>query len=252
MSTKFFALNQVESAIITPSTVNAQFPASNLKDPRRTKVFRTTAGSGFVVFDFGESVDIDSFLICDNGREGFNLSSLTFKVNNVNSWVTPMFTSPVVLDYVFGLGKVQTPTVLSARYVRLDFTSPEDFCEISNVFIGKMSEILTDVTYPIDFKQNNLAVVAKNRLGQRFVDEIATAKEVGVSLAFLTKDEMDAVFEVLDYCSNTRPLWLIFDSTEITNNNNRIGGYFYLKDDPQLQYVAGNFWNLSLDLEEGM
>jgi hypothetical protein len=251
MSTKFFALNQVDSAVITVSTENLQFPKSNIKDARRTKTFRTTAGSGWIVFDFGEAVPIDSFLICDNAKQGFNIDSLTFKVNNVNNWTTPLFSSPVTLDYDFGFGWVQSPTVFNARYARLEFSSSDSYCEIANVFIGKMAEITTDVTYPIDFRQVSLAKISKNRFGQRFIDEIKSIKELSLGLEYLTKDEMDAVFEVFDYCSVTKPLWIVFDTSEITNNNNRLGGYFYLKSDPQFQYMMGNFWKLSMELEEG-
>lgn len=251
MGTKFFGLNLADSALITTSSENAQFPASNIKDPRRTKTFRTTSGSGWVVFDFGEAVDIGSFLICDDNKIGFNLSSLTFKVNNANSWGSPMFSSAVTLDYDFGFGYVSSPAPLFARYARIEFASIDSYCEISKVFIGEAADIQTDVTYPIDFQQNNLAKISKNRFGQRFIDEIGSAKSLSVSLAYLTKDEMDAVFETLDYCSTTKPIWIVFESIEITNNNNRIGGYYYLTDDPKMQYVVGNFWNLSLGLEEG-
>lgn len=251
MSTKFFALNQIESAVITSSTENLLFPLTNLKDPRRTKVFRTTASSGWVVFDFGEAISIDSFLIADNNMSGFNINSLTFMLNNSNAWGSPAYSSAIALDYEFGFAWHQLPAPLMMRYARIEFTSVEAFCEITKMFIGAISEIITDVTYPIEYNQNSLAKITKNRYGQRFIDEISSQKKISVTFAFLEKDEMDAVFEVVEYCSNSKPLWLVFDSLEITNNNNRINGYYYLMDDPKMTYVAGNFWNLGLDLEEG-
>lgn len=251
MSSKFFALNQVLSANISSSSENALFPISNIKHPHRTKTFRTTSGSGWVTFDFGEAVPINSFLIVDNNGTGFNLNSLTFKVNGSDTWGSPLFSSSVTLDSEFGFGSVLMTSTITARYARIEFSSLDSFCEISKIFIGAKAEILTDVTYPIDFEQNSLSRVAKNRYGQRFIDEVISQKILGVNFAYLTKDEMDAVFECLDFCSITRPIWVMFETVEITNNNNRINGYYYLTDDPKMQYVSGNFWNLALSLEEG-
>lgn len=251
MSSKFFALNQVYSANITSSSENALFPLKNIKDPRRTKTFRTTASSGWVTFDFGEAVSINALLMADNNKLGFNINSVIFKVNNSDSWGSPMFSGSVSVDSNFGFAHCLLPSTLMARYARIEFSSLDDYCELSKVFIGAKAEIQTDVTYPIDYQQNSLSRIAKNRYGQRFIDEVVTQKTLGLNFSYMSKDEMDAVFECLDYCSVTKPIWVMFDTLEITNDNDRINGYYYLMDDPKMQYVAGNYWNLAFSLEEG-
>jgi len=52
---KFFNLNLVDSATLTPSTENLNFPASNLTDPRRSKVFRSTTKSDNIVLVVGSA-----------------------------------------------------------------------------------------------------------------------------------------------------------------------------------------------------
>lgn len=250
MITKLFALNQTYSAAISSSSENAQYPLANLKDDRRSKVFRTTSASGWVVFDLGEAVELNSFLIVDNNSIGFNLNSLTLKINNSNTWVTPMYSSSVTLDYENGFGSILLPSSLNARYVRLEFTSLDSYCELANVFIGAAADIQTDITYPIVYMQDNLARVTKNRFGQRFIDEITSQKKLKLSYASLFKEEMQTMFELLDFSSITRPVWVVFDTTEITENNNRLSGMYYLVNDPSSEYVAGNFWSLTIDLEE--
>lgn len=250
MTTKFFSLNQIYSAQITSSSENAQFPLSNLKDDRRTKTFRTTSGSGWIVFDFGEAIPINSFLTVDNNLLGFNLNSLTFQVNNSNTWGSPLYSSTIDLDLEHGIGFKLMPSTITARYARLEFTSLDSYCELSKVFIGANANIQTDVNYPVDYEQNNLAKISKNRFGQRFIDEIISQKKIKVSFSALYKEEMTEIFELLDFSSITRPVWIVFDSTEITENNNRLNGMYYLTDDPQAQYISGNFWSLSLSLEE--
>jgi hypothetical protein len=67
----------------------------------------------------------------------------------------------------------------------------------------------------------------------------------------MTKEELAPLLTMLDYTSFTLPIWLIFPQGNITTDNDRISGYYYLKDDPTLNFVVGNYWNTELSFEEG-
>lgn len=247
---KILALNQVYKALLSSSTENAQFPLGNIKDDRRTKVFRTTESSGWIVFDFGESVKIDSFCIVDNNQVGFSFNSFSFALNNSNAWGSPLYQSNVTLDDKNGIGFLFFEKI-SARYARIEFESTEQFCEISNLFIGSSQNEVFPI-YPIRYNPANRANISINRFGQKFIDEIASQKNISLDFAFLTNDEMEGFFETLDYNSNTIPLFIVFDCTNISNDKNRLSGFYYLKGSPQPEFVLGNFWNLSLEFEEAM
>jgi hypothetical protein len=62
---------------------------------------------------------------------------------------------------------------------------------------------------------------------------------------------MAEVFAILDYCSSTLPLWIIFPEGNITLDNNRLNGYYYLTGEPALSFDRGNFWSVNLSFEEG-
>jgi hypothetical protein len=251
MSLRFYAFNQVDLAVITPSSQSAQFPVSNIKDPRRTKVFRSTVGGVVtLVFDFQEPVNIDAVLLADPKIRQFNFTTASIQLNNTNSWVTPPVDEALTINQDKGLAKFTWSTPQVYRYARLELTGAGDYVELSKVFIGEQTSILGRCfTYPLNYRPNNLAVISRNIYGQKFIDERVTQKAFSGSVGSMDKDEVDVLFEVLDYCSITRPLWLLLD-IEALNDTDRISGMYFLQDEPSLSLVAGNFWNSPLSFEE--
>lgn len=253
MSLRFYADNLVYQSNITASSVNAQFPVDNIKDFRRTKVFKALSNSAQVVFDLGDIREIDSIALVDSGVDSFGFDSLVVEMNNVNSWATPPFQQSVTIDAVNGWANISLPSVESYRYVRLVLTNTGDNVGVSKVFIGKSfyNEQIC-FTYPIDYKQRNNATVSTNRYGQKFFDEISSAKEISGTIPALDKTEVEELFELLDLVSFTRPLWLNFNGLNIMLDANRFNGCYYLKEDPTVSLGVGNFWDVELKLEEAM
>jgi hypothetical protein len=243
----------VKSATITASETNAQFPASNLTDDRRTKVYRSVTSSCNVVFDFGSVKDINSIAIVDSGISSFGFTSATIQLNSTNTWTSPAVSQALTIDAETGWINYNWTSVQSYQFARLVLTNATAPIELSKLFIGK-DTYLEGVcfSYPINFRYNNRAITTQNRYGQKFFDEINTQKEVKGSIPSMNKTELDTLLEVIDYASFTKPIWLNFDATNMMNDANRISGYYYLADDPELTLQAGNFWNVNLSLAEGM
>lgn len=253
MSIRFCTDNLVQQSTITASENNAQFPADNIKDDRRSKVYKSLTTSCNVVFDFGSVRQIDTFSIVDSNISSFGIDTITVQLSNVNSWLTPPVSEVVTLDTNNGWGNFNWPTDQNYRYARIVLTNIINPVEVAKVFIGKsvyFSEICFG--YPVVYKQNNRASVSQNRYGQKFFDEINTQKEVSGEIPSINKNEMDLMLSVLDYASFTRPIWLNFDALTFLNDQNRISGYYYLSDDPAMTLNAGNFWTIGLSFVEGM
>lgn len=251
MTVKFYSQNLVDIADLTPSTEDAQFPVSNIQDTRRTKVYRSTVASANIVFDFGTTQTIDSFFMVDSKNSPFNLLTATIQFNNVDSWGAPAISQALTLDTDFGVAKYDWTTPFNYRYARLVLTAPT-FCEVSKIFIGQRVELVEQCfAYPLNFKEVNNAVIQKNRYNQRFIDEIISYREFSGSINTMTKDELDLIFEVLDYSSVTRPIWVDFSTANILNDPNRIAGYYFLNDEPTLSLQTGNYWNVNLSFQEG-
>ena len=197
MSLRFFVDNLVKESLITASSNDAQFPSENIKDDRRTKVFRSISNSCNIVFDFGTVSDIDSIAIVDSNIDQIGFTTATIELNNTNSWGSPPVSQALTIDSLNGWVNFNWSTVQSYRFARLVLDNGANPVEVSKVFIGK-SNYMESVcfTYPMRYSQNNRATVQTNRYGQKFFDEISTQKLVSGTIPSLNKDEMDMILEI--------------------------------------------------------
>lgn len=243
--------NLVKNCEIKSDGENLQFPLSNLKDDRRTKVVKLPYDSS-ITFDFGVPRSVDLFMIVAAPGEILGVNTLTLQLNNVDSWMMPAVSVNIPLDEDFQIGAYAFPTVNEYRFARLVINSLSNEAIISKIFIGERANT-SDVffSYPLTYKEINNANKTRNVLGQLFIDEINTQKQLSGQFRTLNLDENDQVFELLDDSSETKPIWIYFDCENITNNNNRISGYYYLTDMPQGSFDEGNFWSYTFNLLEG-
>lgn len=252
MTTKFYIYNEVDSATITATSQNLQFPIANLKDDRRTKVFRTNNPSDIILFDFGGFKPIDSFCMVGHTVNGFTLTGLTIQFNNTNVWTSPPVSIVVPIDYENNIAIHQFATSSPWRYARMVMTSTAlGYCEVPKVFIGLSSSYPeTDFSYPLQYQVNNLSTITKNRFGQKFIDEIATQKIIKGKIDYIPRENIDDFINFLSLISKTKPFFINFDNGQMSLDINKFNGYYYLADEPTLNLVSGNFWSLDMTLEE--
>lgn len=251
MTIKFYSENLVESATITASTENALFPKSNLLDPRRTKVYRSTTNADNVVFDFQETSAIDSIFIVDNPFDGFGISTLTLKLNATNTWGSPGYTDTVLFSDIHGMGYKEF-TTQNFRFAQVGLTSSLAYCELSNLFIGKKIDMLNDrsINYGWTYISKDNSKVQENRYGQRFADVINRQKQINISFSNLNKDHLDQIFELYDDKGITKPFYVRIGCDNMTNDLRRYSGMVYLNSIPQITNRFFNNYSLSMTLEE--
>src|SRR4030066_372606 len=133
---RLYDINLVEQSTITASTENALFPVSNLKDYRKSKVFRSTTASDNLILDFQETSEINGIFVLPNKRDGFGVSSITLEFNHSSSFTSPAYSISVPLSATLGIGHV-TFTSIFYRFCRVVMISTLDYCELSTLFIGK-------------------------------------------------------------------------------------------------------------------
>lgn len=251
---KFYFNNLALDAILTPETENAQFPVENIKDARRTKVFRSTSNSDFIYFDFGSAEPIDSVFLVGHSIDGVGFTTASLELNNVATWTSgAIATIPITIDTANNLAFGELVASVNARYAKLILTSTLGYCEVSKIFIGVGENLGTenDFSYPLNVTFANNSTVQKNRYGQRFVDEVNEQKRFKGDLRTMTNAEVEVIHDLARQCSNTKPFFLRISNVNIFNDNDRINGYYYLTSEPQFSYESGGFWSVSLDMEEG-
>lgn len=253
MTMQFLSSNLIEGSVLTASTVNAQYPVSNILDVRRTKTYRSTSNSDNIVIDLGASEQVDSFGIVDNWQNGFGVSTITLEGNGTDSWGSPAFTTTVTLDATFGVG-IKQFTQQSYRFWRIVMTSTLGYCELANIFIGKASAISTNgVGYNWTYRNRDLAIKSKNRYGQLFVDDIGTQKELSnLQFQVMDKDEMDVIHNVFDANRTVKPFFIYFplETDSLVNNDDRYNGLYYFRDEPSFTNINSGYYSTSLNLTE--
>jgi hypothetical protein len=253
MSISFLANNLVDSATLTASTENAQFPVSNLKNDFRTKVFRSTSNSDNIVIDLGAAAAADSFGIVDNWRDGFGVTAITLEGNSADSWGAPAFTTTIALDTTFGVG-VKTFAEQSYRYWRIVATSTLGYCELANVFLGKANTITTNgPSYNWSYRNKDIKSQQETRYGQKFIDNIGQRKELSnFKFEVLNQTELQVLFDVFDNRRTVSPLFLkIGDGTNvILPDEDRVNGMYYFDREPSFSNTTAGFYSVTLNFEE--
>lgn len=252
--TVFYGYNQVDNARITATNTDASYPASNLQDHRRTKVFRSTTNSCSITFDILTPEPVDSILLTENPSNGFGFTTpITIEANNTSDFdtVSPAFSTTITasdIDAKFGFAYKEFSSQ-EYRFWRLSFTG-SSYVEVSNVFIGsKIDFTTTDLSRELSFGEQDLADFQTNRYGQKFIDEIGRIKTLSGSFTYMNKTEMDTFFEMYDYNRSTKPIYLRMDCS-IFNDTDRISGMYFFDEKPLLSHVNFGLWNIDFALTE--
>lgn len=249
MSFEIYSDNLVRQSIITASSENAQFPVDNILDPRRSKVYRSTSSSASIVFDFGETSEVDSFFLVADKRHGLGVSTITLEFSHTNVWTSPAATEVITLNAEYNAGYKEF-AVKEYRFCRMVMTSTLSFCEIANVFIGKKLDLNRSINFNWSIKDNELSRKQTNRYGQIFSDIINKQRVINASLSLLDKDQLDKINSVIDLYGETKPFFVRIGCDNMVNNPLRFSGMFYFNDIPQISNPNFNKYNLSFSLIE--
>lgn len=217
-------------------------------------MFRTTANTGNVVFDFGETSDVDSFFIVDNPLDGFGVSTLSLELNGTNSWGAPAATEALTFSTTHKLGFDEFATTHSYRFARLVMSSSLAYCELANIFIGKKISMLNDrsINYGWAYQNKDNARTTENRYGQRFSDIVNRQRQLNIAFSNLTKDHLDQIFEFYDDKGTHLPFFVRIGCDGMINDNRRFSGMVYMTAAPQITNRFFNNYSLSMTLEEAM
>lgn len=253
---KYFNYNLVtqSSTVITAGNENSLFPASNIADPRSTKVFRTETGTltTEIVFDFQTTESVDSVLIKGHHLDGLGTTgAIVVEANATDEWTSPSFSTSFTPDATFNFGYVGFATQ-SYRYWRITATASSGYLEIGKLFIGAMIELTNNnIDYGWTIEEKDLSKVSKNTYGQKFVDVKTTQKMLKAQLKLLNKSELDTMLTMFDTNGISEPVWVIVDSDEnIVNDYERFSMYGYFDKNPVIKNDAFSLYSMSLSISE--
>lgn len=248
---KLYDINLIDQSTITASTENAQFPVSNLKDTRTTKVFRSATNSDNIIFDFQETSEVNGIFIVPNKRDGFGVSTITIEFNHSSDFTSPPYSVSVPLSTQNNLGFVSFTSVFY-RFCRVVMTSTLSYCEISKIFIGKETVLSKSISFGWTFKDEELSLKTKNRYGQIFADIISRQKIFGFAFKMLNKDDVGLLNTMFDRIGETKPFYISIGDNTIMDDYRRFSGPVVLEDVPTITNTHFNKFNLSVSAKELM
>jgi hypothetical protein len=246
---QIYSDNFIYQSQISASSENALFPLGNILDPRRSKVYRSTSPSASIVFDFGETSQVDSFFLVSDKRNGLAVHTITLEFSHTNIWTTPAATEVITLDAEYNAGYKEFP-VKEYRFCRMVMSSTLSYVELANIFIGKKLDLNRSINFNWSVKDNELSTKQTNRYGQIFSDVIGKQRTINASLSLLDKDQLDKINFVVDLYGETKPFFVRIGCDNMVNNVLRFSGLYYLNDVPQISNPFFNRYNLSFSLIE--
>jgi hypothetical protein len=248
---KLMGRNLVDNASITPSDENALFPAINIFDNRRSKVYRSLTSSSDIIFDLQETQEINHVFIVASKRDGFGISTAKIQFNATASFVSPASEFDITFTNAFGFAYVEIP-LQEYRFARLVMTSSLDYTEISNVYIGKALPLERTINFNWSIKNDELSNKQFNRYGQMFTDIIDRQKTISFSISNMDKVDLALINSILDVYGETSPVYIIIGDATIVDDNRRFSGPVIINDSPTISNPRFNKYNLSLSVKELM
>lgn len=244
-----YDINLVDQATIVPSSENLLFPVSNLKDYRRSKVYRSTSNSSSIVLDFNESSLVDGIFVIADKRSGFGISTMTVHFNATDLWTSPAYSISVPFSSTLNIGHVTFPQI-SYRFAKIVLTSTLGYCEISKIFIGKELGMTASVNFGWTIKDEELSIKSKNRYAQVFTDVITRQKVLGFSFKNINKDDLNLLNLMIDRIGETKPFYIALGNNSMAVDYRRFSGAVMLEDIPTITNSSFNKYNLSMSVKE--
>jgi hypothetical protein len=246
----FYSNNLVDQATLITNSENALFPLNNVKDSRRTKVFRSNQNNTSIVFDLMETSEIDSFLIASNPLLGFGVSTITIEANATDEWTSPAYSTTLEFSTKHGIGLKELATSINYRFVRFVLTSTLGYCEIANVFIGKKITPSRGINYNWTFRDEDLSSVKENRYGQKFSDIIGRQRIFNGLIQNLDDENLELLLGISDIKGKVKPFFVKIGCQEAMADPNRFIAMVYFSSIPTNTNRHYKNWGFPVALEE--
>ena len=250
---KFVYLNlcDQDSTVVTGSTEDPFYPASNLKDARTTKKWRTTSSSGSVVFDFITTEAVDSLMVRGDaftGR-GFN-STLTIEANTTDSWGSPAYSTTLSFSDKHNIGFKFLDSDESYRFWRVS-GSGSSYLELSNICIGKSLIPERNISTRLKFEEIDLSDRTENDDGQEWFIERNRKRKLSCDIKFLSKAGIDYLMTMFDAVGISKPIWVVPDNAEFFSpEKERFASQYRLRKVPSYNHSIKGLYNIDFDLNE--
>ena len=223
MSENIFFLyeNQFDTATVTSSSAATAFPVSNLKNPFRTKVWRTAGGTPGTA-----TLDIDL---------GIGTKSITCVALIGYSWTSAPGTLQVEFDDSANHGSpehtetltwaanptvngnygtiIKTFTSKDERYIRLNVVNAAGDWDLGRIFLGTYFQPTRNYTMDWSSSIVDPSIVSQTIGGQDHIDEIEMYREFSFSFLVSTQAQWELFQKMVRNIGVSKDFFIAFDYT---------------------------------------
>ena len=262
MSVQFHYLNHLDDATpISASSEQTSFPASNVLEPFRSKVWRSGIGqisNQYIEFDCGYQIR-PTCLIIVNEQRGILLSKnavITLKGCNDGNWTTPSVNINIPWDE-FLIMKQQSNPFGACRFWRIYFNDPDNtdnYIEIGYVFLGESASLTSsDVKFGWSETRLDDSDREESDGGEPWFDEKTQRDRWAFDLEYMDKTDKDNMIEMFKIVGKHKPFFLSLDpDLKISSSQVELTRFVRFIDNLEPINVFYNMYNIRISVEEAI
>lgn len=202
-------------ATLTPNSENVNYPATNILDSRRTRLFKTVAATttATIVFDAGAAVTVDSISI-DNHNISSGVTTFKIQGNATDAWGGPSVDETLV--WAAGI-VTKSFTGGSFRYWRLhiiDAGNTDTFISLGRVMLTN-EFTMPDISPSVGHSRNSHSIKSISVNGSAYQDSRYFGSLISVRFPKISHAEKANMISQLEIIDIGQPMFVTFDETEL-------------------------------------
>lgn len=238
------------ATVVSASSINPNFPVSNLKHPFRSKRVRTQDGvtTLTVTFDMQTAEELDSVVLLWPLEDGIKLTgsaTLTVKANATDTWSSPAVSQSLTVDNTYSVASHYFSTPQSYRYWQIEIVdegNPWDYIELGLVWIG-MSLDITNAQNGFKYSLVDRSQTIETDFGHSYSDEYPTSAVMEFSYALLDYEEIQILDEVFRVNGSRKPVLVVVDASSAVFAKDHFTLYGKMTNSLVLTHVNYNILN---------
>lgn len=216
------------ATVITASSEDVNFPASNLKNPLRSKRWRSTGDtSESVVFDLITTESIDSVVLMWPKEDGIRLSGsavITVQANATNVWTSPAVSQTLTIDNTYVMSSYFWSSAQNYRYWRVVIADPDNangFVELGVCWLGKSISI-ENAQNGFQYILNDLSQTTTTAFGHTYVDQYPLQAQLNFTYQYLAYTDVQTLENAYRQNRSISPVMVVVDADGVVFNPNHI------------------------------
>jgi hypothetical protein len=213
-----------------PSTEDPNFPAENLRNPIRSKVWRSDGidpAGEWVTVDLATSEDINSVVVVWDSNEGIKLTNsavVKIQASSTNFWASPPVDVTLTIDQVSLIASHYFTTAQTYRYWRvlvIDPTNDIGYIEIPKVIICNATELVQPPEVGFGFKIEDTTRISNTAFLNHYADVYPNRKSLSLNWSVMLYSDWETLAQIFERKGTAGVFAVVIDPDEVLFDKDR-------------------------------